>query len=520
MIGKTVAQYHIMQPIGRGAMGVVYKAIDETLDREVAIKVLNPDVADPETVLRFRAEASTLARLNHPAIATVYELFRADSDLLMVMEFVRGETLEQVCRRLGALPPDQAAYFVDEILSGLDYAHRAGIVHGDIKPANIMVTDRGAIKIMDFGTARVRGAEFAALSGHVMGTPAYMAPEQVLGQPLDGRADLYAVGVILYRLLAGTLPFNTATTVAMVQKQVSEAPPPLHVHRDSLPGWCEEIVQRALAKASVARFQTAEEFRATLRERTDVAIPIASGDRVGSESGPACARADSEVDETAVLRKTRLGSNAAVTAVGALAIVVPLAIVVGSRAAAVPSAMSVASPPSMPALAIATPLQPAIDPTMRATPNPPPRAVEKTTTSATTGALPGHPGIPIVPAAPIVFEAKTPGKDGDRDRERDCQVVLAGGKISVRASDDDKVLDTVPYDRVLSISYSRDGGLMRLFRGVRHVLTLRTRSATAPVIVLRFANAADATRAIAALEERTGRKAEAHGAYGLSTSAD
>src|ERR1041384_6979786 len=198
-------------------MGIVYRALDETLDRQVAIKVLNPEIADTETIMRFRAEASALARLNHPSIATVYELFRADADLLMVMEFVRGDTLEELCPRLGALPPNEAPSFVDQILSGLDYAPRAGIVHGDIKPANIMVTERGAIKIMDFGTARVRGAEYATLSGHVMGTPAYMQPEQGLGQPLDGRADLYAVGVILYRMLAGTLPFNTATTVAMVQ---------------------------------------------------------------------------------------------------------------------------------------------------------------------------------------------------------------------------------------------------------------------------------------------------------------
>jgi len=161
MIGRTIAQYRIVEPLGRGAMGIVYKAIDETLDREVAIKVLNPALADAQTITRFRAEATALARLNHPAIATVYELFRHDADLLMVMEFVRGETLEQLCNRLGALPLDDAEYLIDQVLAALEHAHRAGIVHCDIKPANIMVTVGGGIKVMDFGTATVsrRGAK-------------------------------------------------------------------------------------------------------------------------------------------------------------------------------------------------------------------------------------------------------------------------------------------------------------------------------------------------------------------------
>src|SRR5262245_46174377 len=213
MVGRTIGKYRIVGQLGRGGMGTVYKAVDETLDREVAIKVLNPELADTDIMKRFRAEATTLAKLNHPEIATIYELFRSDTDLLMVMEFVRGETLEHLSNRLGPLPPDRAASIIDRVLSALGHAHRAGVVHRDLKPANVMVTEVGGIKIMDFGIARVRGAEHKTLEGYMMGTPAYMAPEQVLGQDIDGRADLYSAGVVLYRLLTGTLPFTADTAI-------------------------------------------------------------------------------------------------------------------------------------------------------------------------------------------------------------------------------------------------------------------------------------------------------------------
>src|SRR5205085_2733886 len=272
MIGTTIGKYRIVGQLGRGGMGTVYKAVDQTLDREVAIKVLNPELADTHIIKRFRAEATTLAKLNHPEIATIYELLRFETNLLIVMEFVHGETLERISVRVGALSPECAAYLISKILSALEHAHRAGIVHCDIKPANIMVTERGWVKIMDFGTARVRGAEHGTADGYMMGTPAYMSPEQVLGQELDGRADLYAVGVVFYRLLTGTLPFHADTAIAMVQKQISDTPTPLSAHREGLPAWCEAILQRALAKSPADRFQTAEEFRDALSAATGMVM--------------------------------------------------------------------------------------------------------------------------------------------------------------------------------------------------------------------------------------------------------
>ncbi len=264
MLGKTIGKYRFVEKLGKGGMGTVYKAVDETLDREVAVKVLNPGLADDTIMTRFRAEATTLAKLNHPEIATIYEIYRSDADLLMVMELVRGETLDQLSHRCGPLPPERAAHLVAQTLGALEHAHRAGIVHRDLKPANVMVTEAGGVKIMDFGIARVAGAEHLTSDGTMMGTPAYMAPEQVIAADVDGRADLYSAGVVLYRLLTGSLPFQADTAIGMVQKQLSEAPTPVRSRRADLPEWCGTILERALAKSPADRFQTAEEFRSAL----------------------------------------------------------------------------------------------------------------------------------------------------------------------------------------------------------------------------------------------------------------
>jgi len=249
-------------------MSTVYKAVDETLDREVAIKVLHFDLANPRAIRRFCAEATTLAKLNHPAIATIYDLFESKHVLLLVMELVRGETLESICSRVPALPAASAASLIDKILSALDHAHRAGVVHCDVKPANVMVTESGGIKIMDFGTARVRGTKAGTVNGYAVGTPAYMSPEQVLGRDVDERTDLYTVGVVLYRLLTAKLPFAADRALAVAQQHLTQEPTPLHAYRHGLPDWCQAILQRALAKSPGDRFQTAEEFREALRSAT------------------------------------------------------------------------------------------------------------------------------------------------------------------------------------------------------------------------------------------------------------
>ena len=264
MVGQTIGKYRVVARLGRGGMGTVYKAVDETLDREVAIKSLNSGLGDPEILKRFRSEALALARLNHPNIATLFELAEHNGELLMVMEFVRGETFEGLSQRLGPLPLDRAAQLCSQVLDALGHAHRAGVVHRDLKPANLMFTESGQTKVMDFGLARMAGTEHLTNDGFMVGTPAYMAPEQVMGGEIDGRADLYAMGVVLFRLLTAQLPFKAESGIAMVHKQLHDPPTPIRQLRTELPEICEEILGRALAKAQGDRFQTAEDFRAAL----------------------------------------------------------------------------------------------------------------------------------------------------------------------------------------------------------------------------------------------------------------
>jgi eukaryotic-like serine/threonine-protein kinase len=260
VVGQNIGKYRVLDRIGRGGMGTVYRAIDETLHREVAIKVLNAELNDPEVAKRFRAEAITVARLSHPGIATIYELFQHEGQWLMVMEFVRGETLEHMVDRMGPLSPQRAAELSMQALAALAHAHSMGVVHRDLKPANLMITETGAVKIMDFGIARVAGTEHLTNAGFMMGTPAYMAPEQVKGQEIDARADLYAMGVVFYRLTTAKLPFKGETPFAMAQSQVNDPPTPVMTLRSDLPPWVEQVIQRSLQKAPEMRFQSAVEF--------------------------------------------------------------------------------------------------------------------------------------------------------------------------------------------------------------------------------------------------------------------
>ncbi len=264
MVGSTIGKYRVVEQLGRGGMGTVYKAVDETLDREVAIKTINADLLSPEALLRFRGEAVTLAKLNHPRIAAIHELTRQEHDLLMVMEYVKGETCEKLLARTGPLPVARAVVLCDQILDALEHAHAAGIVHRDLKPGNVMVTASGDVKVMDFGIARVAGSEHLTMEGYMMGTPAYMAPEQVRGEEVDRRMDLYSAAVMLYRLVTHRLPFAGDSAITLIHSQLTDPPTPPRQFRPDLPEWIDGILTRGLAKAPADRFQTAAEFRLAL----------------------------------------------------------------------------------------------------------------------------------------------------------------------------------------------------------------------------------------------------------------
>jgi serine/threonine-protein kinase len=263
MIGSTVQKYRIVRELGSGAMGAVYEAVDTLTERPVAMKVLRAELArQPELIDRFRSEAVTLARLNHPNIAILYDFFLEKEDYYMAMEFVRGQPLESVIRSSGCLDPKMAARVMSQVLDGLAHAHSMGVLHRDIKPANIMVTSDGRVKVTDFGIARVLGSSRMTRTGRIIGTLEYIAPERIRGDESDPRSDLYSAGVVLYEMLTGKLPFTAQTDFALIKAHLEEDPPPLAgmLGADSAADW-DFVVRKAMAKSAQERFQTAEEFR-------------------------------------------------------------------------------------------------------------------------------------------------------------------------------------------------------------------------------------------------------------------
>src|ERR1041384_8037396 len=222
-------------------MGAVFKGIDEMLEREVAIKMLRPDFTrESEIVERFRSEAVTLAKLYHPNIATLHSFFRQADDYFMVMEYVRGETLDSLIRRSGPLTVERAVQLFGLALEGIGHAHTMGIIHRDIKPANMMLTEKGSLKVMDFGIARVLGSTRMTRQGTIIGTVEYMAPEQIQGKDSDARTDIYSLGILLYEMLTGRVPFKHDTEFGLMMMQVNDSPPPPRTYAPHIPVHIEQ----------------------------------------------------------------------------------------------------------------------------------------------------------------------------------------------------------------------------------------------------------------------------------------
>jgi len=265
LIGKTIANYRIDEKLGEGGVGLVWKATDLTLDRPVALKVLRAEFAARDGVVeRFRSEALTLARLNHPNVATLYSLVCESDLLMMVMEYVQGQTFEHLVRAFGPMRFQRALPLFFQALDGIEYAHEHGIVHRDIKASNVMLNHLGVVKVMDFGIARVLGSVHLTQNEHRVGTPAYMAPEQIRGEEADSRSDVYSLGLLLYLLLTGKAPFFAKSDYELCRMHLEEPPPPPRTIAADIPDAIDRAVLRSLAKLPEERFESVRELRAAL----------------------------------------------------------------------------------------------------------------------------------------------------------------------------------------------------------------------------------------------------------------
>jgi tRNA A-37 threonylcarbamoyl transferase component Bud32 len=274
LIGEIFGQYEITGVIGEGGMGVVYRARDTKLQRDVALKVLPLDTAhladtaqNEELLKRFMREANAAAGLDHPSIIDIYNLDTKDDVYYIAMRYVEGRTLSQLMREEGPLPPERAAHLMDQLASALDYAHQRQIIHRDVKPANVIVGPDDRVTLMDFGIAKAPSKEKLTRVGQVMGTIEYMSPEQFQGKPVDARADVYALGVILYQMLTGELPFSSQALLS--DPSIFGSPPLPRQHNPQIPETVERVVLRSLAQALGARYQTAVELAEGLRAALD-----------------------------------------------------------------------------------------------------------------------------------------------------------------------------------------------------------------------------------------------------------
>lgn len=267
MIGQTISHYNILEKLGQGGMGVVYKAHDTSLDRDVALKFLPHYLTSSQNEKeRFYHEARATAALMHPNIAVVYEISEYEDQVYISMEYVEGKTLKKIIEHDSeSLAIDKVLDIAIQICEGLTAAHEKGVVHKDIKSDNIMLTSKSQVKIMDFGLAKIGGATILTQTGSTVGTAAYMSPEQAKGEEVDHRSDIFSFGIVLYEMLTTHLPFNGEYQSALLYSILNDVPQPIARYNDKVPQEIEHLVKKTLAKDKEERYQHADDLLADLK---------------------------------------------------------------------------------------------------------------------------------------------------------------------------------------------------------------------------------------------------------------
>src|SRR5919199_1598453 len=325
-------RYEIGGVLGRGGMAEVHRGRDLRLGREVAVKVLRQDLArDPSFQVRFRREAQAAASLNHPAIVAVYDTGEdrtgSGATPYIVMEYVEGETLRDVLRREGYLDPERAMSLAADICGALDFSHRNGIVHRDVKPGNVMITPQGSVKVMDFGIARAVSDSAATMTSTaaVIGTAQYLSPEQARGESVDARSDVYSVGCLLYELVTGAPPFTGDSPVSVAYQHVREDPKLPSSVNPAIPPDLDAILLKALSKNPANRYQSAAEMRndllrALAGQRVEATPVMGDAEKTAIIGTPPGGYGDGDWDEDDGARKRRRNRIIAAVVAGVLLI--------------------------------------------------------------------------------------------------------------------------------------------------------------------------------------------------------
>ena len=346
---EQIGRFKVEAVLGRGGMGEVYKAFDPTLQRTVAVKTVRPDLDRPEYLDRLMREAQACARLSHPNIVTVYEAGQIDGIVYIAMEYLQGENLSQVLERKD-LSFEAKIRILQQVLEALHHAHGLDVVHRDIKPSNIHIQSDGSVKLVDFGLARMLQADTLTASGNVLGTPHYASPEQLKGESIDRRTDIYSTGVMAYEMLSGRRPFepDNSSISSVILKVIQETPAPMNTDMSRLLPEIESIVSRAMAKAPADRFQSADEMRGALvdfleQSRAKITLIESQG---GSTVVVRPAQAIPEMPLSAAVPGA--GSGKWWWVGGAAAAAVLVAVLIGWPASNVESAAAPSNPPSAP----------------------------------------------------------------------------------------------------------------------------------------------------------------------------